>query len=422
MAGFAVEESERADGLRIITRRVPHTKRVRVAVMVRVGSGYDPPGSEGLFHFFEHMAFRGTLRRSAAEIYQFRDQYLLDSNASTGRTDTTYYGEVVYTRLESLCDFLFDIYGSPLFPDEAIKKEKGVVENEIARHEDNDHDAGFWGLMKLLYAENPARTLGTGSPETVATIDRQMLMDAHRQWYVPANTLMIGTGRIEHAALTALANACIPLRNAICSYRSWSDEYDMGYVPSIHIIERPHRKKAVVTYGCKLPVAVLRDEKNQMAFKILARMLARGVGSMLWQEIREQRGFAYLVQGGLMGGADLAYIFWARTEVKPPRVDETLRLIPDIIAYRPLERAHFERVKENMMDHFLASMETPGSWQGALSTQRIKEDRPLSYFTNYTAKSMARLSRITFDHVVRLRELYFAPERLYATVVKPSVG
>jgi len=97
----SVRETIREDGLRIITKRLPYTKRTRLAILCSVGSAYDPPGYEGLHHYLEHAVHMGTQSRTSHEIRALTEQYFLTHNAETRQTETIYFGEAVFTRIES---------------------------------------------------------------------------------------------------------------------------------------------------------------------------------------------------------------------------------------------------------------------------------------------------------------------------------
>ena len=195
MEEMIVRESIRADGLRVVTKELFGTKRARIAVAAGVGSACDPPGKVGLFHFFEHMAFKGTFTKTVEDIKALRGQYFLRSNASTGRLSTTYWGDSAYTRLPVVCDLLFDMYQNPMFPEHEISPEKEVVYNEIARNQDDDARMAARGLCEALWRENPLRRFGDGIREDVATISRQLLMGTHKNWYVTYITEFEGMGR-----------------------------------------------------------------------------------------------------------------------------------------------------------------------------------------------------------------------------------
>ena len=109
-----VQETIREDGLHIISGRIP-SKKVYMKLLAKVGSAYDQPDKRGLFHYFEHMAFKGTSNRTLQDIISFSRRNVLARNAYTGRIETGYWGEAVARKFPLLCEFLCDIFLIPYF-------------------------------------------------------------------------------------------------------------------------------------------------------------------------------------------------------------------------------------------------------------------------------------------------------------------
>ncbi len=228
---MAIFETTREDGLHIVTWQVPSLKRVHMSIVAGVGSAYDPPGMDGLLHYFEHMAFKGTAKRTASDIQSFRQRNLLLWNAGTGSTTTRYEAEAVPSKLRLLCDILCDFYFYSLFPEEEIEREKGVIIQEIARCKDNDHLTAQSALRERLWFHNPRRKFGVGTPEGVGKVTRDVLISAKEQWYVPANTTIFVIGNVSCQECCDYINAQIPLSYASVKHQAWSDEYDVAPHP-----------------------------------------------------------------------------------------------------------------------------------------------------------------------------------------------
>ena len=148
-----LNETVREDGLRIISKRLTNTKRLNLSVSALVGLAYDGEEREGRFHFWEHMAFKGTKTRSMSELKKQLGRFLY-SNAFTDYTHTTYILKGAAARKEELKDVLFDMYVNPAMPAEEIEKEKGVVLREAADWKDNDSTFAIGEINKLLWRKN----------------------------------------------------------------------------------------------------------------------------------------------------------------------------------------------------------------------------------------------------------------------------
>lgn len=415
MNDVSIQETIREDGLRIISKRVRATNRVRIVVIANVGSAYDD--IPGVHHFREHMAFSGTATRSNMEISQLIGRYFREYNAFTGRLDTLFFGEAVYVRFKELADLLFDIYINPIFPEEEIKKEKGVISNEIILRRQNDVQVAHNKLFRMLWKHNPIRVSGIGTLSNIKKISRNHLVAAHQKWFVPCNTTIIGTGRINHGKLVSAANAAFFINHKKVEYRHWDHEADI--LPTRHTatILREGREQAIIIAGVK--IAPFGEEtRDQLA--LLNAMLGEGRDSLLWQEIREKRGFTYDVESGIESAHfSLGFLLYIITEVMPQDIEETKKLIQHIACVIPLEKKHFQRQKEALLDSWLIANETAHDWEDTIIQRAVYEGKPISFFENYNQKRIRQLSRVSFSQICSLRDTLLTPERLACVIVRP---
>lgn len=412
-----LEESVREDGLRVITKKLPSAKRVQVEVIAGVGSAYDPPDKIGLFHFFEHMAFKGTVRRTVDDLNALDGRYFLMSNAYTGRLVTNYFGSAIYRRLPEINDVLFDMYLNSIFPEEEIEREKNVVLLEVARDNDDDEHAAHCALWKLLWKKNPLRNFGVGTEEGMRAINRELLIATKEKYYTAANTTILGLGRVDHVSLRDKAFKEFPLSAVKIQKKTWDHESDD--LPDCVFTNtiRPGREKAMIVLGAKIPAL---SEREWAAMFVLIEMLARGKDSMLWNEIREKRGLAYTVSGAVSGSYSLGHFVYADGEMKPDKVSEVRELIPEVMSELPLNEDHFSRVRDAMVDRTVLMLESIQDWSRSIMMHVIDGGKELSYLNGYDRKTQSLLRRITFEEVKALRERLMKPERFVCSVVKPN--
>ena len=415
MKSSSLQETIRSDGLRIITKRIFATKRVCLALIANVGSAYD--NVPGTHHFREHLAFSGTTTRSATEIKNLIGRYFLYSNAITEKLNTIFLGEAVYLRFRELTDVLFDIYINPVFPEESIKKERDIILNEIIIRRQDDVQTAYEKLFRLLWKHNPIRHNGLGTSKSIVKITRNHLLAAHRKWYVPCNTVVVGTGRINHEELVAAAYRAFPITHKQVSYRHWDHEADILPTRREATIWYKGREHAIVMAGVKISPF---GEETRDQLLLLNAIVGQGWDSLLWQEIREKRGLAYDVTSGFMTPhSQLGYCMFFMTEVMPNDIEETKTLIRDLVCVTPLDRNHFQRQKEAFLDSWLVANEYASDWEDIIIQRIVQEGKPISHFNNYTEKRIRQLSRVSFDQICALRESLLTPERLACVVVRP---
>ena len=409
-----LNKTVREDGLRVITKKLNGSKRVIVCVSALAGSANDPVDKEGLFHFFEHMGFKGTARRSMSDVKEVLG-LLLRSNAYTADLRTTYFGEAVYTKLPLLQDIIFDIYTNSIFPLEEIEKEKEVVLNEAAMREDQDSHKAYSMLGKILWEKNPARRVGVGTAEGLAKIDRKILIDTHKYWYDSSNTVVVAAGRIDHEKFVKESYATFPLSRCNANKVSWVDEADILPVKRFSVIERKNREKGVVVWGCKIPKL---SDKEKIATYIISSMLGGGFDSLLWSEVREKRGLVYSARSHLDVN-NLASLMTFHADMMPNRVEEVKSLMRDVICDHELREQHFNRVKTVTGDAFLLSQEDLGDWINLIHNKIVDDNQDSAFLDGYINKRIKMLRSISFEEVLEMRKKLLCNERMACAVVKP---
>lgn len=408
-----LRETTREDGMRIISKHLIGINTVRVAAAMRVGSSYNP---FGLYHAFEHMGFEGTERRSADEINSYTEEYLGEYNAYTGLLWTNYYGEAVYSCFHELCDIVFDCYLHSTFPEGRLEKEKGAICGEIRMSHDNDYKTARAALNELLWTKNPLRISGVGIPEYIKSITRELLLETREKWYIPSNTVIVGTGKINHNLLVEKVYEAFPINYATVEHPQWDLEFPGELSAKERFITKPGRNGAILMTGCK--IGVPSSERDWHTEWMLLQMLATGANSLLWQELRMKRE-AYAVWGDINGARRLGYSFVFGTEVDPNEQEETRRLLHDIPCDFPLTASHFMRTKQGLIRNLPTHYEARDQWENSILSQIIDSGKGLSYFNNYVEKHRKILESISFEELCEFRKKIFARDRMACVVLAP---
>lgn len=410
-----LNETVREDGLRVITKRLSYSKRIRISISALVGSADDDEDKEGQKHFFEHMAFKGTKTKSLDELNIMVGQFLTN-NAYTSYLRTTYYAEAAVKRYDLLEDFLFDIYLNSIFPDAEIEKEKEVVFNETVENEENNGRKALEEVKKMLWTQNPMRKFGCGTEKGLAAINRDNLFEAHKKWYVPSNTVVVATGAIRHGDFVKNVFKVVPEFYGSVVRQKWDDESEISPAVKESVVSRTGRQQGAIVSGCKLPKF---SERDDLAFKMLCYMLASGPEEMLFRELRERRGFVYGAGGAIYGDRELARLFEFGAQMLPHRIDESKALMHEVVYQYPLDRSHFIRTKNLMLDELVAGAESCGHWDHMILSQMIDNKKDINYLRSFLQKEEKMISAIEFEEIEALRKKFLVPERTVCAVVDP---
>ncbi|MEK7074405.1 MAG: pitrilysin family protein [Patescibacteria group bacterium] len=413
---MTLQETIRDDGLHIITCRVP-SKKTYMRLTAKIGSAYDPVSQQGLFHYFEHMAFKGTVQRNAADIKSFSRRFLLYSNATTGRIETRYFGETVHKKFGAICDLLCDLFFNSIFPPEEIEREKEVVLLEIARDYDNDQYVAAWMLWRNLWQQNPLAIFGVGTPEGVNSINRDLLLEAQKKWYIPSNTIAIATGNVHHDDFVTRLDKHIPRNKRVVMGKSWDDEYEILPLQQEVIVDRPKREKAIIIFGCKFPTHA--SPRQEIIEKFLEYILVKGPASLLWSELREKRGLTYSMSGGISGTYQLGSYFYVRVETSPSRIKEVCELIPEVL-FKPItDSCMFEETKEHLYDWFTLGCDDNEDYANLIAAALIKKSN-LKSLHHYFPNHCKIISSISLEEVEEMRQRTLNPERFVTVIMKSS--
>jgi predicted Zn-dependent peptidase len=389
-----------ANGLRVLTAPMPHTRSVAVSVYVGAGSRYETPEQAGLAHFLEHLCFKGTEKRpTAQQISQEIDGVGGSINAATDRELTVFYCKVAQPYFELALDVLADLLRRPLFAPEEIEKERNVVIEELAMIADSPAQ-----LVDLLLDETlwPGQALGrdvAGSEETVRGITRNMALDYLHAQYVPNNTIVSVAGAVTHEQVLAQVDHV---------FGDWSRGVPAGWFPAVNGQRAPRAaSKYKATEQAHISVAVHAlplHHPDRYALSLLSVILGEGMSSRLAQELRERRGLCYDVHSYCSFFLD-AGSFTLYAGVDPSRAEETLSaLLEELAKIRDKEVAadELDRAKALAKGRLLLRMEDTravSDWLGAqeLLAGRVRTvDDVTALIDAVTAADMQRVARQLF--------------------------
>lgn len=199
-------ESALPNGLRIIGQKLPHYQSISLGVWIGTGSVKERDNEAGISHFIEHMLFKGTQKRSAQQIAAEMDGMGAQLNAFTSKECTCYYAKFMGSRLRQAADVLSDMVLHSAFDPEEMKKEKGVVTEEILMVEDSPEDLAMDLLSETFFGKSPLGSPILGTKETVQSFTREGILNYMARHYEPANMLVAVAGDFDEQEITDCVN------------------------------------------------------------------------------------------------------------------------------------------------------------------------------------------------------------------------
>ncbi|MBW2192280.1 MAG: insulinase family protein, partial [Deltaproteobacteria bacterium] len=315
----AVNKTILSNGIRIITKKMPHIRSVSMGVWVNVGARDESIAENGLSHFIEHMIFKGTKKRTSFNIAKEFDAIGGHTNAFTGMENTCYHAKVMDSHLETMVDILTDIFLNSVFDPEEVERERLVILQEIGMLEDSPEEyvhlltgGAFWG-------DNPLGRPVIGNRENISTFDAKAIVGFFRRFYQPDRIVISAAGNLEHDRLIDLVG------EAFESIRPGADLPEPVTPEGCSTVEI-HQRPLEQVHLCLGAKGVSITDPQRYAFSIMNTIFGGNMSSRLFQEVRERRGLAYYVYSFAASYIDTG-MFGAYAGVDPKKAYDTTVLI-----------------------------------------------------------------------------------------------
>ncbi len=391
------------NGLLVASDPMAEVTSLTLGLWAGIGTRHEQPAENGISHLLEHMAFKGTKRRSAQDIAIEIENVGGFLNAYTGREQTAYHARLLAEDLPLGLDILADILQNPLFDEKELALERNVVLQEIGRAEDTPDDIVFDRFQSCLFPDQAMGRSVLGQAEIVAAMPAEALRAYFARHYHADNLLLVAAGKIDHARLCDLAAAAFanlgrggmpsgePARPGYGEFREARD------LEQVHIL-------------IGFPGLSLHDP-DHYAQGLLAQILGGGLSSRLFQEIREKRGLVYDIHSFATSWSDSgAFGIYAGTG--ETQAGEVLPLICDEIAKLAagIPGAEIARAVAQVKSGLLMAQEKSSSRAESLAGQLRHFGRPLP-----PAEILQKIATVTEADLIRvLKRLLAGPPSLAA--------
>lgn len=342
------------NGFRIVTEHMPTMKSAAIGVWVLAGARNEEAAQNGIAHFLEHMAFKGTKTRSALQIAEAIEDVGGYINAYTSREVTAYYARVLEEDVPLALDVVADILREPVFDTREIEVERGVILQEIGQAMDTPDDIIFDWLQEKAYPDHPLGRTILGAEERVHGFSRADLKDFVAQQYVPGQMILSAAGAVDHDTLVVEAEKRFgDMARAPC-HTPLVARFAGGESRTVKDLEQAHFALAFESPNYTDPAIY--------AAQIYALALGGSMSSRLFQEIRERRGLCYTIfaQAGAYADTGMTTIYAGTSAdqmggLAQIVVDEMKRAADD------MTQAEVDRARAQMKAGLLMGLESPSN-------------------------------------------------------------
>lgn len=341
-------------GLIVVTERMERVETVSFGAYVSTGTRDETAEENGVSHFLEHMAFKGTERRSALQIAEEIENVGGHINAYTAREQTAFYVKLLKENLDLGVDIIGDILTHSTFDPAEIERERGVILQEIGQANDTPDDVVFDHFQAAAYPNQPMGRPTLGTEELIRTMSRDTLMRYMSAHYTTGNMVVAAAGNLHHEDVVRQVERHFADLGRTPLIPGTPSVYKGGEFRQEKELDQAHVVLGFPSVGYNDP--------DYYATLMLSLLLGGGMSSRLFQEIREKRGLVYSVYSFnapfLDGGVFGIYAGTGEKECAEliPVTLEELKKVQKTIGEEELARA-----RAQLKASLLMSLESTGS-------------------------------------------------------------
>jgi predicted Zn-dependent peptidase len=319
-----ISETRLANGIRVVTERMPEARSVTLGVWVGVGGRDEPDELAGATHFLEHLLFKGTSTRTARQIAEAVDAVGGEMNAFTSREHTAYYTRLPAHRVELGLEILGDVLTDPAFRPHEVEAERQVILEEILMNLDMPEDHVHTLLAEAMFPGHPLGREVLGTRQSVEAVTRDQIAEFFGHWYRPRNLVVVAAGNLSHEQIVDGFDRSLGRREGGERPARAQPTGD----PNPRVVLGDPTEQVHVAFGWR---AVDHHDDERYALMVANQVLGGGMSSRLFQEVREERGLAYSVYSWASTYDDSGSAgIYAGTA--PARAGELLEVVDDEVA------------------------------------------------------------------------------------------
>ena len=400
------------NGLRIITVPMRNTNAVTVLVLVGTGSKYEKKEINGISHLLEHMYFKGTKKKpSTVAIAETLDKIGGIYNAFTSEEFTGYFAKVDANHFEIALDWVSDIFLNSLLPEVEIKKEKGVIIEEINMYQ--DHPISYVQVLwsKLLYGDQPAGWPVAGEKESVNRIERADLVNYMKSQYAANSTIICVAGKIEETTAVKKIKKYFSKINAT-QPKSKLPVLEKQSKPSILLYPRQTDQ----THLCLGVRGYNIFHSQKYVLELLAIILGGMMSSRLFEEIRTKLGIAYYIQTSVSAETDSGYLV-TQAGIDNKNVEKAILTI--LKEYKKISQIkvpakELKKARDCIKGKTILELESSDAQASFYGLQELLEKEILT-----PEEIFKKIDKVSQDDILKVAKDIFKPEKLNLALIGP---
>ena len=398
------------NGIRIVSEKIPAVRSISIGVWLTVGSRDETAANNGISHFIEHMVFKGTSNRSAADIAQSLESVGGHLNAFTGKEQTCYFAHILDEDLPIAVDVISDFLINSLFLDDEMEKEKRVILEELNNIEETPEELIHEHFVEDLFPNHSLGLSIIGKRENIQTFSVDDIHAYLNQNYTSDRIVIAAAGNVDHKTLVQLVKRYLGQTTTSSKH---AYEKPCANSREQHVIENG----AIQAHVCLGTQSYSYKNNKKYALLVLNTLLGSGMSSRLFQNIREKYGLAYsiysfvdfLIDTGLFG----VYIGTTKDNVKDSieLIFKELKELKDTA----VSDEELERTKSQLKGNLMLGLESTSSRMNRLAKMEI-------YLDEYVTldDTLSEIEKVSTADLLDVANELFDEKKIYTTILKPK--
>ena len=401
-----IQKTKLKNGLTIATDNISNFETASIGVFVNVGSVNESEDQSGISHFVEHMAFKGTKKRSALDISSEIESVGGYMNAYTSKEVTAFHAKVLKENVELAVDVITDIIQNSIFEQKEFEKERGVIIQEIRQLNDTPDDLVFDMFQAKCFDGEKLGTQILGSEENILKFKPDDLEQYLSNNYSTDKMILCASGGIDHDYLVNLSDKYCDKMSSFDTSTPEKQTYKGGFIYKEKDLEQSH-----LVFGFEGS-----NHKSEYKFDlfVLSTILGGGMSSRLFQEIREKRGLVYSIFSFTSNYKDTG-TFGIYSGCEPKKAPEVLKIIKEEVDKigNTLTHEEVEKAKTQIKASLLMGLESSSSRMERIANQYLLQNQFLT-----PSEIAEKIEKITLESVVNASKIVFVTKPTLAVIGK----
>lgn len=404
------------NGVRVVLERMSSLRSVALGVWANVGSRYEIKGEEGYSHFIEHMMFKGTRNRTAAQISNEIDALGGEMNAFTTHEATAFYVKVLDQQVGAAFDLLADLFHYSRFGIRDLEKEKQIVIEEIRTVQDDPEDYLHELHARDVLGNHPIGRPILGTPRSMKQMNRRSLLHYKHKHYRPENTIVAVAGNFSFPQLLDQANEYFGQWQGEGKEKPSEKNRNNDWPDSALARHSFHSKPLEQVHLCVGFKGLAVGHADRYAAYVMNTILGGGVSSRLFQEVREKRGLAYTIYSHLSsfldGGTLTVYAATRPTEVDVV-IDQICKETKKLCR-RGVSEKELVRTKTQLKGNLMLGLEGTYGRMNKLAKDELYQGRHVSL-----QEIVKAIDRISPDQIRQISQKLLDQQEFVVTALGP---